>query len=321
MPKNKSHVLVLRYFTVFVFAIISLNRGYAQVDSTYIAPFEQELSVGTYVYYQYTMLTHEIDDKNAVVYKPNSPVGVGLSLTYKSFALSGGMSFDFMRDRERGKTKSLDLQYHYYGRKFIFDFFFQNYKGFYTGDNDKEAVVLYPDIRLVQYGLYGQYLFNYKKYSPRAAFGQSERQVRSAGSFQLGGGFYYNRILSDSSLVMYGKNNLDNYQLSLSGGYTYMWVIKKSYFISIGTSFGFNFGIENARDSKKIEVSPSIFPRISAGYNGNHWSLGLSFVMNRMYVVHNDELKMFFDTGYAQMSFIWRFDTTPQFIKGIRLIN
>ncbi len=320
MPEFKQEKKsISKYVTIFIFTVLFWYRGIAQVDSTYIIPFEQELSMGIYSYYQYTMLTHEISDKKSIVYKPNSPMGMGLSVAYKSFSLSGGMSFDFMRDKKRGKTKAIDFQYHYYGRRFIIDLFLQNYKGFYT-DDDK-VLLMYPDIRLTQYGLYGQYVFNHKKFSYQAAFNQSEQQLKSAGSFQLGGGFYYNRVSSDSSLVMYGKNDLNNYQISISGGYAYAWVIKKRYLISAGMSFGLNFGIENTRDSKKVEVSPSMFPRISAGYNGKNWSLGLSFVMNRMYVAHNDELKMFFDTGYAQIAFIKRFDMTPKFLKEIKFIN
>ncbi|MDR1172314.1 MAG: DUF4421 domain-containing protein [Bacteroidales bacterium] len=322
MPGSEAQIQISipKLAALLVLIVFLPCQGNAQVDSAYIIPFEQELSTGAYSYYQYTMLTHEIDNKKSIGYKPNSPAGMGVSFAYNSFSVSGGMSFDFMRDKTRGKTKAIDFQYHYYGRKFIFDLFLQNYKGFYTGDNNKEPV-MYPDIRLAQYGLYGQYIFNYKKFSHRAAFNQSERQLKSVGSFQLGGGFYCNRVSSDSSLVMYGKNDLNNYQLSISGGYAYIWVIKRNYHISTGMAFGFNFGFGDTRESKKVEVSPSMFPRISAGYSGDHWSLGLSFVLNRMYVAHNDELKMFFDTGYAQIAFAWRFDTTPKFIKKIKFLN
>ncbi len=322
MPESREQmqVSISKICAILVFVVFLPYRSNAQVDSVYITPFEQELFIGIYSYYQYTMLTHEISDKESIVYKPNSPVGMGLSFAYRNFSLSGGMSFNFMRDKKRGKTKAIDFQYHYYGKKFIFDLFLQDYKGFYTGENGK-VLVMYPDIRLTQYGLYGQYVFNHKKFSYRAAFNQSERQLKSAGSFQLGGGFYYNQVRSDSSLVMYGKNDLNNYQISISGGYAYVWVIKKNYLISAGMAFGINIGFGDTHESKKVEVSPSMFPRISAGYNGNNWSLGLSFVVNRMYVAHNDELKMFFDTGYAQIAFIRRFDVVPKFIKGIKFIN
>ncbi len=318
MPKVQA--VVSKFMMVLVFAVFLPVRSNAQIDSTYIYIFDQELSTGIYTYYQYTMLTHEIDNKNSIDYKPNSPMGIGLSVAYKGFSLSGGMSFDFMRDKSRGKTRAVDFQYHYYGRRFIFDFFFQDYKGFYTGE-EVQDLVMYPDIELRQYGLSGQYLFNHKKFSSRAAFNQSERQAKSAGSFQVGGGFFYNQVSSDSSLVMYGRNKLDSYQISLSGGYAYTWVIKKFYFASVGMSFGINLGIGNSEPSKKVEVSPGMLPRISAGYNGDRWSLGLSFVMNRMYVAHNDALKMFFDTGYAQMYFVWRFDVAPLFLHQVKFMN
>lgn len=321
-PINEASVNQLYIRPVISFLITFLFSSYsqAQVDSSYIQPYDHELSIKPHVYYKYTSITHEIDDDNELTYMPNSPVSLGLGVTYKNYSLSGGYGFGFMRDKERGNTKSLDFQYHYYGRKFIADIFFQRYKGFYTEEKD-EVYEIYPDIKVVQYGVHGQYVFNNKKFSYRAAFNQSEKQLKSAGSWQLGGGIYYNEIRSDSTLYLNEYKSLRNYQFSISGGYVYNWVINKNFFLSGGVSVGANLGIENTSDFKKVIISPSVFPRISAGYNADDWSIGLSAVINRMYVTRTSSLKMIFDTGTLQMSFIKRFDVAPKFMKKIKYIN
>jgi hypothetical protein len=303
---------------LILFALLP-HTGNAQCDSAYIAPFKQELSAGIYSYYQFTTLTHEVDDDNSITYIPNSPLGFGLSVSYKNFSLSGGMGFRFLRNPKFGKTNVVDWQYHYYGRKFILDVFFQNYKGFYVRGDDK-AIIIHPDIKLVQYGLFGQYIFNNKKFSYRAAFNQSERQLKSAGSFQLGGGLYYNNVSSDTSLTINEERQLTNYQLCLSGGYVYTVVIKKNYYAALGVSVGLSLGTESLK-IKNVEVSPNMFPRISAGYNSDSWSVGLSFVLNRTYISHNEKLNMLFDTGYAQITFIKRFNTAPKFLHRVKLLN
>ena len=304
---------------IFVFLALFSHIGSAQCDSTYIAPFEQEFSAGVYSYYPFTMLTHTTDDNNSTTYMPNSPVGLGLSVSYKNFSLSGGMGFNFLRDPKFGKTNVLDWQYHYYGQKFILDIFFQNYKGFYSYAEDK-TIVLHPDIQLAQYGLFGQYIFNNKKFSYRAAFNHSERQLKSAGSIQLGGGFYYNHISSTTSLTINEQNQLNNYQLCLSGGYVYTFVIEKDFHATVGMSVGMNVGTESLK-IKRVNISPNIFPRISAGYNADNWSVGLSFVMNRTYISNNEKLNMLFDTGYAELSFIKRFNKAPKFLHQVKFLN
>ena len=305
---------------IFVLFALFPHIGSAQRDSTYIAAFKQEFSAGIYSYYQFMMLTHTVEDNKSITYIPNSPIGFGLSVSYKNFSLSGGMGFNFLRDSDLGQTKVIDWQYHYYGRKFIFDLFLQNYKGFYTHREEDNAIVLHPDIKIAQYGLFGQYIFNNKKFSYRAAFSQSERQLKSAGSFQLGGGFYYNQVSSSTSLTINEQNRLENYQLGLIGGYVYTWVIKKDFLAALGLSAGLNFGTENLK-MERIEISPNLLPRASIGYIGDNWSLGLSFVINRTYVSRNEDLNMVFNTGYAELSFVRRFDKGPKFLRKIKLLN
>lgn len=294
----------------------------AQIDSAYIEAFDQELSIRPYVYKKFTTLSTEIGEAETDYY-PNTPVGIGFGATYKKYSLSGGYAFGFMRDKNKGKTESIDFQYHYYGRDFVFDFFFQDYKGFYREDNKQnEVYYIYPDIKLVQYGIFSQYVFNSKKFSYQAAFNQSEKQLRSAGSFQLGGGLYYNKVRSDSTITL-PDNKLINYQISISGGYAYTWVIKRNFFTSLSVSLGINLGAERISDfTKKIELSPSVFPRFSMGYNGKDWSIGLSFVMNRIYVSHDDKTqKIALGTGSFQLSYIKRINIAPKFLKQIKYIN
>lgn len=134
---------------------------------------------------------------------PNNPpnIGLGFSMNNTIVNVSYGQGFNFMRDKEKGKTKALDLQIHNYGKKFTFDVFIQRYRGFYAEDESGNVLALYPDLKIRQYGAYGQYIFNNKKFSYRAAFNQNEKQLKSAGSFLIGGGVYFSKIESDSSFV------------------------------------------------------------------------------------------------------------------------
>lgn len=300
---------------------------YGQTDSTYIGSFRQIFSIRASFYQKFTALSHLVEEGKEVNYTPNKPVGIGLGVQYKNFSLAGGVSFDFLRDKKRGKTQSLDFQYHYYGRKFIADFFFQRYKGFYVAEKtgkgkDEEIIHLHPDISLVQYGVNGEYVFNNKKFSYRAAFQQHEKQLKSAGSFQLGGGFYYNRISGDSALVVNNDNLISGYQLSLNAGYAYTFVISRHFFASAGLSVGINLGTERLDTFfKSVEVTPSIYPRVSVGYNGDSWSIGVNAVMNRMGVSRTGGMDLFVETGRMNVCFIKRFESAPAFLRKIKFLN
>lgn len=313
----QSNRILKRIIFLFIFFIPLLSP--AQTDSTYIGFFDQELSIRPYVYDKFTALSHEIGDHDdEITYRPNNPFGIGIGLTWKNISLSGGYGFDFMRNKKKGKTRSLDFQYHYYGRKFVMDFFFSNYKGFFTEDGKKEGVYeLYPNLKLRQYGMFGQYIFNGRKFSYKAAYSQNEKQLKSVGSFLLGGGIYYNYFSSDSILAEGIPNYLNNYQIGVSAGYAYTWVIKKRYYLSGSMSVGVNFGTESLSKIHKVEIYPSLFPRFSAGYNADTWSIALSGVNNRIYVHFKDQSKLSFDTGSLQISFVKRFSIVPKFMRNI----
>lgn len=294
--------------------ILSTSYSHAQVDSSYIGFFKQKMSIRPYLIEQFTALSHESEQEGEIIYKPNSPYGIGLGVTYKNISLSGSYGFDFMRNKKKGITKSLDLQYHRYGRKIVFDLFFQNYKGLFTDTVHKNGIYTqYPDVQLIQYGVFAQYIFNGDRFSYRAAFDQDEIQLKSTGSFLLGGGIYYNKAKSDSSLVFVDERQLNNFQFGVSAGYAYTWVINKRVFISGSLAVGVNIGAESIDrfGKERLEVYPTIFPRFSAGYNHDNWSLGLYVLNNRVYVSYSGVSKLSFDTGAFQLSYIRRFDKFP----------
>jgi len=300
-----------------------IPKVFSQVDSTYIEIFTHPLSLKTYFIDKYTTLSHQIGEEDEILYRPNAPFGLGLGISYKGISISGAYGFDFMRDKNRGKTKSIDFQYHYYSRKFVFDFFFQNYKRFYN-EYSTEKYILYPDIKIKQYGGFGQFVFNGKKFSYKAAFAQDEKQLKSAGSILLGVGVYYNQLTSDSTFTLREGNKFDNFQFGVNGGYAYTWAINKRVFISTSLTVGVNFGAEGFDKLGKKEewrVYPTFFPRFSAGYNHDDWSLGLSYVNNRVYILFSEQSKMAFDTGAIQFTFIKRINTAPAVLKKIKVLN
>lgn len=295
----------------------------AQVDSAYIRPYDYELMLIGFMGKDFLFLDVETPEQN-LMYTPNNPMELGLGIAWNNTVLSiaGGYGFDFMRDKAYGKTKSFDFQLHNYGRKFVFDLFIQRYKGFYMEEEEKRGkeFVLCPDLRIRQYGINGQYILNNKRFSYRGAFNQNEKQLRSTGSFLVGAGVYFTKIQSDSSFVFKNRNELENFQFNFSAGYIYTWVLGKRWHITATTTVGISFGSAtiNRFGKDRLEVYPTVFPRMAAAYNHDTWALSFTFVGNMNFPAFTDDETLSLFGGNFQITYFKRMADVPFLSKWIK---
>lgn len=136
----------------------------------------------------------------------------------------------------------------------------------------------------------------------------------------LGGGIYQTQIQSDSSLLFNGKDLIKNFQFGVSLGYSHTWVIKKNYFINGSISAGLNVGNDKiSRIGKdKLEIYPSVFPRVAAGYNHKKWSVAFSFIGNMVFPAFSENNTIGVTSGNFQLTYTHRFDQIPILSKFIK---
>lgn len=288
---------------------------------TYIRSFEQAFSAKVYSVEKFAVFAKENtkDESREFTYRTNNPVNLGLGVAWKDMTLSFGYGFDFFRDKKRGKTNSLEFQHHWYGRKFMYDFFLQQHKGFYNEKPDlNKQYTLYPDIKMNMYGGTLQYVFNNKKFSYKAAFNQSEVQLKSAGSILAGISLYYSKIRTDTTVLFEGMSqNHENLQFGVSGGYAYTWVINRHWFVTGSATVGVSIGNNEPKHffKERMEVYPSLNSRFAFGYNANSWSLGGSALFNRVYLFFDKEESLSMNNLNFQLTFIKRFDWNNVFVN------
>nr|NQU93929.1 DUF4421 family protein [Bacteroidota bacterium] len=300
---------------IFVFAIVVFYSGntFAQfiaeylnndADSNYIEYSPKILVIRMFTSTKY--LNFEIADnalKERLIYKPNENQVLGIGFMYKWVGVNLGFTMPFMNsdDETYGKTKYLDLQSHIYLRKGTFDIYLQRYKGFYlenSGDMivnwpGEEVYMIRPDIRAHTFGINYHHFFNYKEYSYRASFVQSEVQKKSAGSFILGINADYAFLEGDSSIIPdnvsyenfyqnrhFSKGSLLN--VGAGFGYTHTFVIWKRFFISLSLNGGLSLGYTRLHKSEqntvdyRIGYNANAAGRFAFGYNHNKWYVGFS---------------------------------------------
>lgn len=163
------------------------------------------------------------------------------------------------------------------------------------------------------------YVFNYNHYSHQAAFSQTHRQIRSAGSPILGLSYAHNKVTMDweKMATMVNSTNLSNVnstplyenqkcdEYSASVGYGYNWVFAKNWLAAgeLAGSIGYlshhtnikSRQEESIESKKNGQSSENIFNkidyfrkknialdanlRVAVLYNNGPWFAGSQFVM------------------------------------------
>ena len=309
MPRIITIAVYKNVWFVILFLLWGANSLIAQTDTTYIGKFDQEFAAKISMKQKLASLSHENNSNLNLEYMANNPFAIGAGLSWDGMGISVSQAINYT-DRKKGKTKSFDFQYHYYGKKVTFDLFVQNYKGFFL-ENRKENYTLFPDMKFNRYGVFGQYVFNGNKFSYRAAFDQSEIQLRSAGSLLLGGGAYYTKINYEDAISF----NEMMYQIGPSIGYAYTYIISKNYFVTGSLTPGLNLSFKNL--SSKIDINPTLHFKLASGYNADKWSFNFSFLINKVYVSYSDDSQISINSGSLQFTLIKRFDSKSKFLKNL----
>ncbi|QNK63483.1 DUF4421 family protein [Pedobacter sp. PAMC26386] len=288
---------------VVILGMITTNAYAQAVDTSYIAPYEQKMMITGFV----ANNSIQIQKKNKY-YIPNNRLNIGAGFAIKNTVVNAGYAYGLipLKDKKYGKTTYTDFQIHHYGEHFSLDLFYQKYKGFYM---DGPVVELHPDIMVRQIGAEGTYLFNGSKFSAKAAFEQSEKQLKSVGSFVIGGGAYHYQIESGTDTTLSENNYITNFQLGASAGYAYSWVINKYWLMSGIATVGANFGNEpELLRNGKIQVYPTAFARGSVGYHKSDWGVSFLTLINNKsaYSIRNNMLNL--ATINMQISYVKHFD-------------
>lgn len=292
---------------IFAILILAPLSSVGQPDSLYIVPAGYDVSVRAFVEYKYLLMEYNDGRKLEREFKPNAPMtlGVGFSLYNTVINLNVGYGVRLMDKDKYGKTRAFDLQVHNFQRKFVFDVYLQRYKGFY--EETRGSITLHPDMKVRRYSIHGQYIFNHRKFSYKAAFEQNERQVMSAGSWLLGVEGYRTRISSEEPLTSEGGSRTSNYMGGVNGGYAYTWALGRHWNISGVLAIGLTLG-NGAFDKHSIMVYPVFSPRVSFGYDRGNWAAGVSYIGNMMLFTTEDKGELGIHAGRARFSVSRRFN-------------
>lgn len=225
---------------------------------------------------------------------PSMPGLVGAAVRIKKVYVAAMFKLppSASRKEKYGNTEFRDIYVNIQGRIVSWGIFYRDYKGYYLGNYSKfysnwnEDSLGYPKARnlhVTEGGLNLGFNFN-KNFSLNAAFAQSERQKKSAGSFLMNISERYQHIETDTNIVPPGEQdnypNLDRlksgnfFSTIIALGAGYQFVKKKFHFtpvVLLGTGVQFQSYQQTNRNRFWINVPTYAMGRAQLGYNGDNF--------------------------------------------------
>jgi len=244
----------------------------------------------------YDLTLMSADAESTVDYEPNINFVTSLSIAYRGLQVSIGVdAIEADESEVYGSSEHQDYQVRLYRNHFNYEFFYQAYQGFYT-ERSGHTPYLRPDIQTQRIGLNVIYLHRPERYSMSAAFGQTQQQLRSGGSWAVYGSLNQQKISADESLVPSFLRGTDSGVAvmepfsggtfltgGLGGGYGHTLSWGHFYISAMGL-----LGLELQRldtqwgdeSQQSWELGDSFLFKTSLGYSGSRHGLGMDLHMD-----------------------------------------
>lgn len=302
------YISLVRYSCVVLLWMICAMQTTGQIplDSGNVHRFSKQVTFRVYLGEKISMFSLD-DNKNNkhLFYRPNNILALGVGVTIKGIGLNFSTRLPFHGTKEQlyGRTRRYDFQAHRYRGKLALDLYGQRYRGFHLNSRDDVDTIIgpyaypyLPDLTALTLGTSAMYVFNGDNFSMKGAVNQQDWQLRSAGSWMVGGAFFARYIFNNGSILPPGlkypqfyegsqPQHISNYGLTLKVGYAYNHVFKKHYFAGASLDGGAGPGYSLVRDingesREGLGLVLTGNVRVVAGYNAAKWFAGFYFIFH-----------------------------------------
>lgn len=237
--------------------------------------------------------------EGALSFRPNNSYsfGVGAYLFDISAEVSLSIPLDEKSRGRYGSSEARDLSATLIGTNWSIDAFVQRYESFYLSNPSaavppNQSYPLRSDIRLINFGVTGIYVFNRNKFSLWSAYNFSERQLKSKGSALIAWTINNVHLTADSVVLtspyLARLNTQTNFSdvryatLGIAPGYSYSFVWKKIFLnasLAIGPAHHWVYYVgADGVAHYDIAINTFVDGRVALGYSSDRWFGGLTFV-------------------------------------------
>ncbi len=287
--KNNSLLLIVATFCV---AGLLRSQDTLQhiVEDGYIEKMSGKLVLNLSINNEYETFEVRSPNSRTVLY-PNAKTNAHLKLNYRFLSFGFQFAPDFLPgngdEDQKGETKSFRLGTALVFKHWFTDINYSKVKGYYLKNSSDFMVmqpgdpyIQFPDLHFNNLSLAVGYSSN-SRFSFRSLTTQTERQLRSTGSFIPTINFSYYTVNDKSSSLTTQKSR--NIETSIGPGYAYTFVLHKEFYLSLGLSG--SLGYLNTKLWTRGLLEPTITyqdnfilrwdGRTGFGYNGSKFYTGL----------------------------------------------
>ena len=265
---------------VVLFSIAAQLSGQAaQLDSAFVETFTTQTRVNGGLRYRDNGATFSVNDREELQLNNESlDLRIGGRYKWLGYTFSIPLS-DLGTGSDLGQAKSLGANLQFFRPKFYVNVNARRTTGF-ERDRRGEPPTFQEDIRFFNALLFGFRILNSRKFSIRSSFRQRERQLRSAGSWLLGGALQRQLLKADSlevPLRELGTSVIERYGQTKVGvglGYAHTFVFQKIFFATplliAGPELRFIHyePVGGSRSVERTRLSARIRGRLAFGANG-----------------------------------------------------
>jgi hypothetical protein len=236
--------------------------------------------------------TFEVKTANTkLIIYPNTRTNLRLNVNYRFVSFGFQFTPDFIPGNEdenlKGDTKSFELRTAFIFKHWFTDLSYSKVKGYYLKNSNDVTTLLegdpyiqFPDLNYYGFAFSTGYSSN-SKFSFKSLTSQTERQLRSAGSFIPAINLRSYGIDDKSSGMSTQKTN--NIESSIGPGYIYTFVSREKFYLSLGllSSLGYlNTKLTTRQPDGDITTNQDNFifrwdGKVGLGYNGRSFYTGI----------------------------------------------
>lgn len=301
---QKPFLLKKQLLLIFSSVISGISSVCQESDSArHTTPVPQWIEpMNKYITLKFTQST-DVDEINVhgqgtapIELTPNLKSISRLALNYKFITIGAAFTLKFLpwnnNDSIRGKSKAHGFTFGTNFSNWMLDFAWHKTKGFYLANTkhyrpsweDGDAYIQFPDLVLNDFQGITAYKFN-ENYSINAAATQSERQLKSAGTFIIPFIYRYFTVTDNTPRKTPAdpRQRSSNFEFTLAAGYYYTFVLKRSFYITLGATPG--GGIMFSRITTETETTKQVTrqtnpifrldARFGIGYNSERFFIGV----------------------------------------------
>lgn len=282
--------------------IKAFSKRYSDYDTNYVCRYQNRflISPSFFLRTNYFSFKDLAGEGNSVVYKPNTPMKVGIVGSYKWLRM--GFAFKIPSYlNEKGNTQTFSMYLNTQTRilNWGIDFYWIQNKGYYLANPevnipDWSKGDVYPfrsDISTKNIGFSTHMVFS-DKFSLKAAMHQTDKQIKNAGGIAVQVGLSYSSLesMDGTSLIPDSQKEYyptvstltkgSFYSLNIRPGYAYTFVIGDLFATAIahiGVGFQIQSYILTGNDDWELLLSPTFKFNPIIGYNKGNAFVKLSY--------------------------------------------